>query len=249
MTETSSSSTAPTNAAAAASLVKLLGLGHAPVAMAFRDAAPAGLPRLARAGPSSCSYWKLAAEGHAFYTEAADHKGCLVGAYTHGVALAPAEGKELEGLIGTMAGLSYLDPAEVAGIPHRGSPLAVALYAPLAGAAFEADLVLVRCAARQAMLVAEAARAAGAPAAMPAMLRPTCALLPETLASGRPGMSLACVGNRVYTGLADDEMYVAIPGARLGAVAAALATVVEANRALEGFHGQRKAAIGPAVAS
>src|SRR5439155_19956379 len=54
-------------------LEALLGLQWAPVAVTYRDAAPAGVARVESAGPSGCSYWKLAAEGKVFYTEAADH--------------------------------------------------------------------------------------------------------------------------------------------------------------------------------
>jgi uncharacterized protein (DUF169 family) len=79
----------------AARLSSLLGLRRAPVAIAFRSEAPAGLPRVAKAGPAGCSYWTRAADGEAFYTEAADHENCPVGAHTHGIALAPAKAKEL----------------------------------------------------------------------------------------------------------------------------------------------------------
>jgi hypothetical protein len=42
-----------------------------------------------------------------------------VGAYTHGIALPPAEAKELNGLIGTMTNLGYLTPEEIPQIPRR----------------------------------------------------------------------------------------------------------------------------------
>lgn len=233
---------------APADLGALLDLRTRPIAIAFRDAPPAGLERVAAAGASGCSYWKLAASGKSFYTEAADHHGCPVGAYTHGVDLSPEKTKELEGLIGVMSSLEYLSPAEVPGIPRRTAPFHHALYGPHPGAPFEPDVVLVACDARQAMLLAEAARAAGVGEAARAMLRPTCALLPATLSSGEAGVSLACIGNRVYTGLADGEMYVAIPGAKAAAVAAKLARIVNANRELEKFHAGRLAAAGAARA-
>src|SRR3954447_22436664 len=100
-------------------LQALLGLRGSPVAVTFRDKAPAGIPRVDSAGPSSCSYWKLAAEGKAFYTGAADHYNCPIGAYVHGVD-APAEvKKELEGVVSTMITLGYVRAEEVPGIPHR----------------------------------------------------------------------------------------------------------------------------------
>ena len=58
---------------------------------------PAGMPRVDAAAPSSCSYWKRAAEGHAFYTEATDQLNCPIGAYTHNVDMPPATQQELDG--------------------------------------------------------------------------------------------------------------------------------------------------------
>src|SRR5438552_19037837 len=97
----------------------LLGLRSPPVAVTFQTTAPAGVPRIAAAGPSSCTYWKRAAEGQTFYTEASDHYHCPIGAYTHGVDLAPAQAEELQGVVGMMIDLGYLRSEEVAGIPRR----------------------------------------------------------------------------------------------------------------------------------
>ena len=222
-------------------LQELLGLEARPVAIAFRDAAPAGMRRVEAAGPSGCSYWRRAAAGESFYTEAADHLGCPIGAYTHGVEMPAASAAELQGLVGTMTGLGYIAAAEVPGIPRRAAPLRAALYGPFPGAPFEPDVVLVRGNARQVMLLGEAARAAGAESSE-AMLRPTCAALPAAIGAGRAALSLGCIGNRVYTGLADGELYFAIPGAKLDDILKKLITIVAANRELEVFHRQRAAA-------
>src|SRR4051794_34129820 len=119
---------------AAQQLQDLLGLRRPPVAVTFRDTAPPGVPRVHSAGPSSCAYWKLAAEGRAFYTEAADHYNCPIGAYTHGVEAPAAVKKELEGVVSTMLSLGYLRAEEVPGIPRREGTFGVAVYAPLAQA-------------------------------------------------------------------------------------------------------------------
>lgn len=92
------------------------------------------------------------------------------------------------------------------------------------------------------MLLAEAARAAGIGQEALAMLRPTCAMLPESIGTERASLSLGCIGNRVYTGLGDDEFYFAIPGPKVSQVVGALATIVNANRELEKFHRGRQAA-------
>ena len=81
---------------------------------------------------------------------------------------------------------------------------------------------------------------------MAAMMgRPTCALLPELLQSGKTAASLGCIGNRVYTGLGDDEGYYALPGAQVAEVVKKLAVITEANRQLEVFHRARAAAVTP----
>ena len=85
-------------------LSELLTLDVKPVAVTFAAAPPPGVPHVSKAGPAGCAYWKQAAEGAAFYTEAADHFNCPVGAHTHGVALPPERARELEGVVGTMVG-------------------------------------------------------------------------------------------------------------------------------------------------
>src|SRR5215470_1626630 len=159
---------------AASRLSQLLGLGVAPVAVAFRSSAPTGVPRVERAGPAGCAYWRTASEGRVFYTEASDHYNCPVGSYTHGVDLPSDRAKELEGVVGIMVGLQYLRMEEVAALPRRAKPFGVAVYAPLADAPVEPDAVLVRGNARQIMLMAEAARAAGIGHESPTLGRPAC---------------------------------------------------------------------------
>jgi uncharacterized protein (DUF169 family) len=224
------------------SLSELLRLDSPPVAIAFADQAPAGVPPVSTGEPASCGYWRRAAAGEVFFTVADDHKRCPVGAHTHHVPLSPAEQQELMGLLQTMVGLSYLKMEEVPQIPTRKTPLRVAVYAPLATAPMPPDVVLVRGNARQLMLLAEASQAAGVAGAGATMGRPTCAVLPEAINSGRTAASFGCVGNRVYTGAEDTEAYFAIPGAQLAAVEESLATIVNANQELEKFHRARAAA-------
>jgi uncharacterized protein (DUF169 family) len=220
-------------------LVRLLGLRSVPVAIAFRDTPPDGLPKVERAQPAGCGYWRLAAEGRAFYTDAADHLGCPIGAHTHGVAAPPEVQKQLGEMLSVMSGLGYLRMAEVPSIPARKERFGVALYAPLSGAPFAPDLVLVRGTPRQLMLLQEAAQAADVAGDGATLGRPTCAVLPQTLSSQRTAMSLGCVGNRVYTGAPDDEAYLAIPAAHLEAVVEKLAVIDRANTELLAFHRSR----------
>lgn len=217
-------------------LTELLHLTSPPIAITFVDAAPSGVPHVAAREPAGCGYWRRAAQGEVFYTDADDHKACPVGAHTHNVTLSPAERQELMGLIETMVGLSYIRMEDVPQIPRRRTPLSVAVYAPLAAAPLPPDVVLVRGNAHQLMLLAEAAQAADAAGAGPMMGRPTCAVLPEAINSGQTAASFGCVGNRVYTGADETEAYFAIPGAQLAAVEGSLSTIVRANEELEKFH-------------
>jgi uncharacterized protein (DUF169 family) len=225
-------------------LQALLQLRTAPVALAFQDAPLGNLPRMAAAAASGCTFWKRAAAGQAFYTEASDHYNCPIGAYTHGVDLPPAQTAVLHGALEKMFELSYLRPEEVPGIPRRQCKFGVALYAPLATAPFEPEVVLVCGNAKQIMLLAEAAQAADAGSEAPLMGRPTCAVVPTVLQTQHSAASLGCIGNRVYTELADDELYFALPGGQLGRVVEKLKAIVNANRELEKYHRAKLATIG-----
>ena len=224
------------------SLTELLRLTSAPVAIAFVDAAPPGVPHVSAVEPAGCGYWRRAAAGEVFFTVADDHKRCAVGAHTHNVTLSPAEEQELMVLVQTMVGLSYLKVEDVPQIPTRKTPLQVAVYAPLAAAPVPPDVVLVRGNARQLMLVSEAARSAGAFEGADIMGRPACAMIPHAIDTQSAVASFGCIGNRVYTGAHDTEAYFAIPGLLLGAVEEKLAVIVRANQELEKFHRGRAAA-------
>jgi uncharacterized protein (DUF169 family) len=223
-------------------LQDLLGLRQAPVAVTFCDTAPAGVPRIAAPGPSSCTYWRLAAKGQTFCTEAADHYGCPIGAYTHGVDAPPQVMNELQRVVTTMVTLGYLRMEEVPGIPRRETPFRVAVYAPLADAEGQPDVVILSGNARQVMLLSEAAGAVGAGGGG-LMGRPTCAALPEAMRTGHGVGSLGCIGNRVYTELPDDEMYFVLPGRLVEAVTEKLATIVHANEELRKYHEGKRSAM------
>jgi uncharacterized protein (DUF169 family) len=228
------------------SLTKLLNLTAPPVAIAFVATAPPGVPHVAGPEPAGCGYWRRATSGEVFYTVADDHKACPIGAHTHNVPLSESEAEGLMGLVNTMVGLEYLTMEDVGRIPTRKTPFDVAVYAPLDAAPVPPDVVLVRGSARQLMLLAEAAQAAGVAGAGPSMGRPTCAVVPEAINAACTSASFGCVGNRVYTGASDDEAYFAIPGAHLHAVEEKLAVVVRANEELEKFHRDRAAGVLPA---
>jgi len=89
------------------------------------------------------------------------------------------------------------------------------------------------------MLLLEATGRAGVTTQPGLLGRPTCMALPAALAGGTIA-STACIGNRVYTDLGDDELYVAIPGRDLARVAAGLTTILSANDTLADYHRGRR---------
>ncbi len=224
---------------AATQLVELLELERHPVAVAFLDTPPEDLPRTEQMAAAGCGYWKRAADGEAFYTEATDHYGCPIGAHTHGIDLLKERGAEPEDAIGPMSKLEYLEMQEVAEIPRREEPFGVVSYAPLAKTTFEPDVVLVRGSARQMMVLAEAAHAAGVACQSSMVGRPTCAAIPEVMQSGMSATNLGCIGNRVYTELGDDELYFAFAGLQLEKIVERLSAIVNANKQLETYHRER----------
>ena len=210
-----------------------------PVSVAFRATAPAGVTKFSGQRPSGCSFWRLAADGAAFYTEPADHANCPIGSYTHNIALPPERAHELEQTLGVMTNLGYVRMEEVPAIPRLSEPPGVVIYAPLGETPVEPDVVLVAGRPARLMLLHEAASRAGVTASGSLMGRPTCMALPAALASGM-AMSLGCIGNRVYTGLEEDELYLVVSGRDVARVVGELATIVHANTALAEYHGQRR---------
>lgn len=206
-------------------------LTHRPVAVAFLDAAPRGVPQFTGTEPSGCSFWRLAAEGRTFYTVPSDHFNCAVGSYTFNIDLSPERATETGQTLEMMFRVGYIRPEEVAGIPRLASTPAAVVYSTLADAPVPPSVVLFACRPRAAMLLQEAGLRAGKSAAVPTLGRPTCMALPAALAHGTVA-SLGCIGNRVYTGLGDDELYVAIPGADLPDIADALEVIATANAEL-----------------
>ena len=221
---------------------RTLALPRRPVAVAFRDAAPAGVAKFAGIQPSGCSFWRLAAGGSAFYTIAADHHNCPIGSYTHNIALPPDREAELEQTLALMTDIGYLRMEEVPSIPRLGAPPAVVIYAPLGESPVDPDVVIFSGRPGRVMLLQEAATRAGVSAPVPLLGRPTCMALPAALAQGVI-VSTGCIGNRVYTDLGDDELYVAVPGRHLATVADAVETFASANDQLSAYHRARRAAL------
>jgi uncharacterized protein (DUF169 family) len=196
-----------------------------------------------KAEASGCTYWSRAAEGKTFYTEASDHYNCPIGCFTHNVELPDAQIEELESTLNYMYQLGYLTLDDVQSIPTRENSFQNAVYEPLTDMMDTPDVVIVSGKPRQLMLLAEAAIAAEVEIENGAMGRPTCAIVPAVIQSGKGASSLGCIGNRVYTALSDDDFYFAFPGKHISAIIDKLAMIVNANSELEAYHQQRQAEI------
>jgi uncharacterized protein (DUF169 family) len=225
-------------------LTDVLRLSRPPVAIAFRDTPPQDVLPLVGSQPSGCSFWRLAAGGQVFYTVPSDHFNCPVGSYTHNIALPPEREAELTRTLGLMVDVGYIKMEEVPGVPRLPKTPAVTVYAPLSQTPVEPDVVLVAGSPAKLMLLHEAAIRA-AKTVLPLLGRPTCMAIPAAL-SGGVASSLGCIGNRVYTGIADDQFYTVIAGSDLTVIAAALDTIVSANAKLAEYHQERRAAIATA---
>lgn len=212
-----------------------------PVAIAFAAAPPEGVAKFEGSEPSSCSYWRLAAEGRTFYTVSRDHQNCPIGGYTHNL-LQPETMPQLDQTLILMSQIGYIRMEEIPGVFQlKESPQAV-VYAPLGETPVPPSVVLALGTAGRVMMLAEAATRAGAMSSLPLLGRPTCMALPAALASGAV-TSAGCIGNRVYTGLGEDELYVTLRGSDLERIAAEIDTILSANEALTAYHEERRQAL------
>jgi uncharacterized protein (DUF169 family) len=228
-------------------LTSALGLNRRPVAIAFGESAPAGVAPLNGMQPSGCSFWRLASAGKTFYTVPSDHYNCPIGSYTHNIALPKEREPELMNTLSLMVNAGYLKMHEVPGIPRLPETPAITIYAPLGVTPVDPDAVLVSGTPGRLMLLHEAATRALDDRAMPVPLlgRPTCMAIPAALSSGIAS-SFGCIGNRIYTGISDEEFYTVIAGKHLAAILAELDTIASANAALSEYHSERRASLATA---
>jgi uncharacterized protein (DUF169 family) len=222
-------------------LTTAMQLTRRPIAIAFRAAPPDGVEAFTGSQPSSCSYWRLAAAGQVFFTVPADHYNCPVGSYTHNIPLPKEREPELLQTLSLMSEIGYIRMEEVPGVPRLATTPGAIVYAPLGQTPVDPDVVLIAASPGRLMLLNEAATRAGK-AALPLLGRPTCMAIPAAL-SGHVASSLGCVGNRIYTGVAEGDLYTAIAGADLPAVMDEMTTIAAANATLAEYHAGRLATL------
>src|SRR3984957_4705644 len=218
---------------------KSLGLKKRPVAVKFLETPPKGATKFEGAQPSGCIFWRIAAAGKTFYTVPSDHYNCAVGSLTHSIPLPPERAKELEQTLSFMAGVGYIKIEENPRIPQLAKMPGAVVYSPLGDTPVDPDVLILAVPAAQIMLLQEAAHRAGRTAQLPMLGRPTCMAIPAAMAKGAITSS-GCIGNRVYTDLADGELYSMVPGKDLEHVADELETIASANAKLHEYHRSRR---------
>ena len=212
------------------------------IAVSYLSSAPQGVRKFSGTVPSGCTFWSLALTGDGFYTVPGDHLNCPIGSYTHAIDLPAARAPELEQALSLMTSIGYVKMEEVPSIPRLSQSPAFIYYAPLGSATVAPDVVIAAGKPGPLMRLQEAAARAGAASTLPLLGRPTCMALPAAMAHGSV-MSTGCIGNRVYTDLADEELYLMIPGPRLADVVRELAVISSANDTLLQYHQQRRVAL------
>lgn len=219
-----------------------LHLARRPVAIAFRDAPPDGVEKFSGTEPSGCSFWRVASAGRAFYTVAGDHYNCPIGAYTHNIPLPADRAHELDETLALMAKVGYIRMEEVGGIPRLAHTPSAVVYAPLGDTPVDPDVVVFWGPAASIMLLEEAALRAGVSSELQALSRPTCMAVSAAVSAGIV-VSTACIGNRVYTGADEGEMFAMLRGSDVARVAAEAGTIASANAALLEYHTERRSLI------
>jgi uncharacterized protein (DUF169 family) len=234
-----------TNQQLATTLTDVLALEQPPVALAFVDERPNGVPDSSQPAPSACTFWRRG-QTELFYAATADHYECPVGAMTMGFELPPERAPEAQQLVGTMIELGYFSADEVAHLPSVQKPHRGIVYGPLATFPLDPDLVLVQASPSQAMILAEAGdvTALRESPGLAAMGRPACAAVARAVNAGATTLSLGCIGARTYVELPDDRALVILPAADLKRTADRLPALAQANQTLAGYHAQKKARFG-----
>lgn len=223
-------------------LTASLHLQQPPVAVAFADSVPAGVPTHSGRVPAGCRFWEDAAAA-AFATTAADHYRCAIGVYTHNLQPSPEQQTDLMDALKVFADLGYVRAEDLPQIPVLQSQPKFVIYSPLSRTPLPPDIVLLFVHANQTLILSEATQQVEDQAA-PAMGRPACAVVPQVMNSGRAALSLGCCGARAYLDvLPDDVALFAIPGAKLSAYAERIEALSKANAILTQFHQLRRRAV------
>jgi uncharacterized protein (DUF169 family) len=212
-----------------------LALNYPAVSVAFTNN---GLdaPLFSGSVPAGCVFWQEAFQGP-IKTSASDHGSCSIGLYTHNFATPPVEySQQLGEALQILDSLEYVRTSDVPQIPTMIERHKYVLYSPLDRTTHDPAVVLLFANSRQGLVIAEAVQQVeGSPP--PVLGRPACAVIPQTVNSGRAAMSLGCCGARAYLETMTDDIAIwALPGPRIGEYADRIVALAKANDLLRSFH-------------
>lgn len=216
-----------------------LGLRSAPIAVAFVDGPPEGVEEFTRTAPSACSLWRSAETG-TFYAAANSHGNCSVGAMVMGFSSIEIE-ENLNASVEKMIASSYLSPEEPTNIPSVEKGSAGIVYGTLRDFPLEPDVILMWLSPVQGMLFGEASgNVAWSGSSGGVLGRPACAALPVAMESGRPQLSLGCIGMRTFTEVSEDHLLAVLPGAAADSFVESLRETKAANAQMAAYYQERK---------
>ena len=206
---------------AAAALTEALQLKTPPIAITFRQSAPAGVPAFdapmpeatpdGRTGrvPAGCVFWTKAVD-RTFSTIAADHGNCSVGSLTHGFATLDEVAGRSD--VAALVGSGWVTMDMVPGIPVVADRPGAVVYGPLAETPVDPDVVMIRVNGKQLMVLSDA---------MPGLRidgKPQCHVVAVAKQQGEVAVSVGCMLSRTRTNMSSAEMTCAIPADRLAEV-------------------------------
>lgn len=222
----------------AGELKDLLGLEHEPVAITFLDetspngvakfdhpmSEPTGDGRTGRVA-APCVFWGYG-EDSTFDTAPADHGNCSVGEFTHGLVDAGDIMERSD--VGALLDVGWVTMEAFAGVEALDKRPSGVRYGPLSEAKSEPDVVLLRVVPKQMMAINDAV-------AIEWSGKPQCQILPRAANKGVIAASMGCALSRVRTGMGDDELTIAVPGARAAELVEALRPVRASDTAVVGY--------------
>lgn len=222
-------------ASLAKTLETYLGLQGSPVAFRFahtKEEIPEGMEE----APETLRHCKMVStarhEGKAFYAPVEKHL-CNGGAWALG--LKPLTESLQTGdfyyKLGKFASRAACRRT-IDRIPHlRENETYATMYAPLASAPFDPEIVLIVATPLQMLKLAQAVLhdQGGRVEANFAGIQSVCAdVTAQTFLSGRPNFSLGCDGSRKFSGIEPQEMVMGIPAELLPSIVDGIACVTEA---------------------
>jgi uncharacterized protein (DUF169 family) len=228
---------------AAARLIAALRLTVVPIAITFTDALAEGVPPFAdpavpmpepaadgRTGrvPAGCVFWVHALE-RTFATRPEDHGNCSVGSLTHGLIDLRTAARRAD--VAALVEAGWVTPEVFPAIPVVTTRPGAIIYGPLAEAAIQPDVVLLRTSARGVMTIGDAA---------PDLViegKPQCHIIAIAKQQNRPAASVGCALSRARTGMGAQEMTCALPGARLEELVKAIEQAAAVDTTVAGYAG------------